>query len=96
VLVVGLLERQLARSSCRRYKPKTESVLDRPYSLILCAVVTTLAQVVNMDDEADVAKRQSAQHAYGVCLHTRTLSQDQCYLGTFCFYIQVQCSGCSS
>jgi hypothetical protein len=36
---------------------KSESPLDRPYSLILCAVVTTLAQVVNMDDEAGVVQR---------------------------------------
>jgi hypothetical protein len=51
--------------------------------------VTTLAQVVNMDDEAGV-QRDKAQHAYGVCLRTKDTLKTN-VLGTLCFYIQVQC-----
>jgi hypothetical protein len=54
---LAFLEQAASEGHVSATKQKSESALDRPYSLILCAVVTTLAQVVNMDDEAGVVQR---------------------------------------
>jgi hypothetical protein len=75
VLVFGFWKRAGEVKCCRRYKPKSESALDRPHSLILCAVVTTLAQVVNMD-EAGVVQRDRVRNMPTEFVYTKdTLSR---------------------
>jgi hypothetical protein len=52
------LLRKASESQVVTTKPKAKSHLDRPYSLVLCAMVTTFAQIVNIDDVGGAVQRE--------------------------------------